>query len=168
MVRPKRLNIPGHSHFVTFSTYKKRTYLMPERTRDIVLEALQKALQTHHVSCSGFVVMPDHVHAILFGPEIFNISAFIQVWKKTTSYRILHFYQKEFPNYQLTLGANEPIWQSGFHDFNIDSDEKNNEKLQYMHDNPVVANLTDSQLSWAWSSARFYELEEPVGVTITR
>jgi len=111
--------------------------------------------------------MPDHVHAILFGDENFNISRFVQIWKKTTSYRIRQFYEKEFPNYEMACPESGPIWQAGFYDFNIDSDELNNQKLDYMHNNPVEKNLVDVHVSWNWSSARLYELGESVGVTIT-
>ncbi len=167
MQRLRRIHIPGHRHFVTFGTYKRRTYLDPERTRDIIVEVLQKALITHHAFCAGFVVMPNHVHAILFGEENFNISRFLQAWKKTTSYRIREFYEKEFTSYLNACSDDGPIWQPGFYDFNIDSDKKNNEKLDYMHHNPVEAKLTDVHVSWSWSSAGFYERGEKVGVTIT-
>jgi REP element-mobilizing transposase RayT len=114
-----------------------------------------------------FVVMPDHVHAIVFGEEDFNVSRFLQVWKKTSSYRIRQFYEKEFPNYLTACPQNGAIWQPGFYDFNIDSDQKNNEKLDYMHNNPVVEKLVTEIVSWNWSSAKFYERGEHVGVTIT-
>ena len=65
-----------------------------------MVEVLQKTLTTHNAFCAGFVIMPDHVHAILFGDEKFNVSQFVQVWKKTTSYRIRQFYEKEFPDYE--------------------------------------------------------------------
>ena len=41
-----------------------------------------------------------------------------------------------------------------------------NEKIEYMHNNPVEAKLVEYALDWNWSSARFYELGEAVGVTI--
>jgi putative transposase len=166
MGRQKILHIPGHRHFVTFGTYRRRRFLDSDRTRDIVVEVLQKCLHVHGANCAGFVVMPDHVHALLFGDENFNISSFIQVWKKTSSYRIKQFYRREFPHYLNSLPEKSPIWESGFYDFNVDTDEKQNEKLDYMHHNPVAAKLTETHVLWKWSSARFYELDEPVGVTI--
>jgi putative transposase len=165
--RPKRIHEPGLRHFVTFSTYKRRTYLAPLRTRDIVLEVLQKVLVDHEASCAGFVVMPDHVHAILFGGEKFNISQIVQVWKKTSSYRIRQFYEKEFAHYQGACPDSPAIWQPGFHDFYFDSDAANIQKLDYMHNNPTEARLVDNALDWSWSSARFYERGESVGVEIT-
>ena len=167
MPKQRIINLPGHRHFVTFTTYKRRNFLTPERTRDIVVEVLQKCLGTHQTLCAGFVVMPNHVHAILFGPETFVVSRFVQVWKKTSSYRIKRFYERELNHYLDACPDHGPIWQSGFYDFNVESDKKNNEKLDYMHDNPVVDKLAPTPIVWIWSSARYYELGEAVGVTIT-
>jgi len=153
---------------VTFSTDKRRRFLDSEPTCDIVMEVLQKCLVTHKAACAGFVVMPDHVHALLFGDENFKISPFIQVWKKTSSYRIKEFLRRELAAYLNALPREGPIWQAGFYDFNVDSDKQHNEKLGYMHDNPVMDKLTETHVDWRWSSARYYELDEPVGVTITR
>src|ERR1700679_3763414 len=111
--------------------------------------------------------MLDHVHALLSGEENFDISQFVQVWKKTSSYRIRKFYEENLPHYLESIPNRGAIWQAGFYDFNVDSDEKHNEKLGYMHDNPVVEKLAEAHVLWKWSSARFYELEEPVGVMIT-
>jgi putative transposase len=167
MPKQRIIHLPGHRHFVTFTTYKRRNFLTPERTRDIVVEVLQKCMGTHQTLCAGFVVMPNHVHAILFGHETFIVSQFVQVWKKTSSYRIKRFYERELSHYLDACPDKGPIWQSGFYDFNVESDEKNNEKLDYMHDNPVIDKLTPTPVSWSWSSAKYYELGEAVGVTIT-
>jgi putative transposase len=152
---------------VTFSTYKRRRFLDSEQTRDIVIEVLQKCLVTHKAVCGGFVVMPNHVHALLLGEENFKISPFMQVWKKTSSYRIREYFQRELPTFLNALPDDGPIWQASFYDSTIDTDKLHNEKLRYMHNNPVTAKLAETHIDWRWSSARFYKLDEPVGVTIT-
>ncbi len=111
--------------------------------------------------------MPNHVHAILFGNEQFNLSRFIQVWKKTSSYRIQQFYREHITLYREFCPKECPIWQARFYDFNIESDKKFLEKLDYMHTNPVLAGLCEYTSSWLWSSARFYEHNQGVGVTIS-
>ena len=75
---------------------------------------MQKSLVVHETHRAGFVVMLDHVHAILFGNEEFNVSRFVQVWKKTSSYRIKRFYEREFVNYRDSCPDDGPIWQSKF------------------------------------------------------
>jgi len=166
---PKRvvLNLPGHTHFLTFSTYQNRQFLDSGETRDIVLVSLQKCLISQKTYCAGFVIMPDHVHALIYGEENFKISPFVQVWKKMSSYRIKEFFERELSKYEQLCPKDCPIWQARFYDHNLDSQEKVNEKIGYMHNNPVVAGLSKTILDWVWSSARFYELQETVGVTIT-
>jgi putative transposase len=167
MTRRQVIDLPGHHHFLTFSTHQRRRFLDSGETRDIVLEVLQKCLLTHGASCAGFVIMPDHVHALILGKENFKISPFVQVWKKTSSYRIRQFFERELERYEQLCPKGGPIWQARFYDYNVDSDEKLNEKIEYMHNNPVEARLVDYSVEWNWSSARFYERDEMVGVTIT-
>jgi len=167
MTKRRILDLPGYAHFLTFSTHQRRRFLDSGETRDIVLVVLQKCLVTHRAECAGFVVMPDHVHALIFGGESFKISSFVQVWKKTSSYRIKEFFKRELDRYEQLCPEGCPIWQARFYDYNVDSDEKLNEKLEYMHNNPVEARLVEYVLDWNWSSARFYERGEAVGVTIT-
>jgi putative transposase len=167
MPERKIINYPGAVHFVTFSTHQRRKFLSPERTRFIVMETLEECLTRHHAACHGFVIMPDHVHALLSVAESTAIESFLLAWKKTSSYRIKRFYAQELTHYHDLCPRDGAVWQARFYDFLVESDEKLPEKIQYMHDNPVSAGLAAEFLHWKWSSARFYELEENVGVTIT-
>jgi putative transposase len=170
MTKRRILNHPGACHFVTFSTYQRRRFLEPDRAKEIVVETLQGFLVTHRTSCAGFVIMPNHVHAILSGESgdaEFNVSRFVQVWKKTSSYWIDQFYREHMEHYRQFCPDDCPVWQAGFYDFNIDSDKKLNEKLDYMHANPVEAGFCEYSSLWLWSSARYYEQGQALGVTIS-
>ncbi|HEX4139437.1 MAG TPA: transposase [Candidatus Methylacidiphilales bacterium] len=167
MPRRKVFDYPGAVHFVTFSTHQRRRFLEPDRSKEIVLETLESFFTSHGTVCTGFVVMPNHVHAILSGGPEFQISKFVQVWKKTSSYRIRQFYREYMERYRALCPEECPIWQASFYDANLESDEKVNEALEYMHQNPVTAGLCDHSVDWLWSSARFYEEGRGVGVTVT-
>lgn len=52
------------------------------------------------------------------------------------------------------------LWQRGFYDFNIYTEKKLLEKLDYMHNNPVKAGLLLSPDSYEWSTGRPYSLEK--------
>ena len=161
------INLPGQPHFVTFSTYQRRRFLSPDRTRSIVLEVLQGCLKTHEALCHGFVIMPDHVHAVLTTHVDSTISSFLHAWKKASSYRIKRFYEQQLTHYQDMCPKNSPLWQANFYDFNLETEDKLNEKLDYMHNNPVTAKIALNPAEWIWSSARFYDFGEDVGVTVT-
>jgi len=51
------------------------------------------------------------------------------------------------------------LWQRGFYDFNIYSEEKLLEKLNYVHHNPVRDGLVLSPGDYKWSSYRLYSSE---------
>jgi hypothetical protein len=67
----------------------------------------------------------------------------------------------------MRLWKDEPLskypsfWQRRFYDFNIWSSHKKNEKLNYMHFNPVRRGLVDHPKSWSWSSYRHYMIGGP-------
>jgi len=51
------------------------------------------------------------------------------------------------------------FWEPRFYDFNVWSQEKITEKLQYMHLNPVKRELVAHPKEWTWSSFSFYSNE---------
>lgn len=157
----------GHTHFVTFSCYKRRRLLDHDRAKRMVLGALNAQLRRLAGSCFGFVLMPDHVHAILKFPEPDELSEALKQWKRTSSFRIHKLLQDELTEYRRAT-ADDPVWQARFYDFNLYSRKKIEEKLTYMHLNPVRARLVERAVDWRWSSARWYEEGRSVGVPITR
>ncbi len=59
-----------------------------------------------------------------------------------------------------------PFWQRRFYDFNVWTRKKRNEKINYMHFNPVKRELVKHPKDWLWSSYGFYLDRE--GVTRAR
>jgi REP element-mobilizing transposase RayT len=52
------------------------------------------------------------------------------------------------------------VWQRKFYDMNIWTAKKREEKLNYMHNNPVKRGLVKQPGDWPWSSWRFYFLHD--------
>jgi putative transposase len=52
------------------------------------------------------------------------------------------------------------FWQSRFYDFNVYTERKRREKLDYMHGNTVTRKLVRRPQDWPWSSYLFYEKGE--------
>ena len=44
------------------------------------------------------------------------------------------------------------FWQARFYDFNVYTEKKKREKLEYMHSNPVTRGLVLHPKEWPWSS----------------
>lgn len=58
------------------------------------------------------------------------------------------------------------IWQPSFYDFNIYSEKKLQQKLDYIHYNPVRAGLCEKPDDWPWSSYLFYKSGQKGKITI--
>jgi putative transposase len=69
-------------------------------------------------------------------------------------------------SYGRKIEPEDPVWQAGFYDFNIYGPEKLQEKLTYMHPNPVTRGLVARATDWPWSAARHYEQGRSVGVPV--
>ena len=155
-----------HAQFVTLSCYRRRRLLAHPRARQIVTGVLAAELKKHDGTCCGFVVMPDHVHATVWFPEAGRLSGFMQVWKSRASRQLKRFVRGQMEEYSRSFDVKQPFWQPKYYPFNLYTEKKALEKLDYMHKNPVTAGLVEQACDWQWSSARHYEQWKSVGVPL--
>jgi len=163
---PRKFEDQNYVHFITFSCYRRRRFLEHDRICKIVLGNLGKQLKEHEGNCHGFVLMPDHVHLLVQFQEAGRISSFLREWKHQTSFHARKTIKEFLPRLSEKLPEGDPFWQRRSYDFPIESAEKYREKLEYVHLNPVRAGLVERPIDWKWSSARWYELRQFVGVEI--
>ncbi len=166
MTKRKVYDNERHVHFVTFSCYHRRQLLQSDRAKRIVIGHLGAKLTRRNGLCIGFVIMPDHVHALVWFPETGQLSGFMNEWKGQTSLAIRQLYEAHFPEYWSKVKQTS-VWQTRYYDFNVFTRPKLEEKLTYMHMNPVRAGLAQKIIDWPWSSARWYEQSQSVGVPIS-
>ena len=166
MSRRKVYDDEGHAYFITFSCYHRRRLLDQPQMRDVVVEVLAGSLEKRGGICSGYIVMPDHVHSIVWFPEPGTLSAFMKAWKQASSLRLKRLVRGSLSHYSATISRDDPFWQAKYYPFNLYSTAKAREKLDYMHTNPVAAGLVSQAVDWPHGSARFYLLGEDVGVPI--
>ena len=173
--RPKReiFDIEGHAHFLTFSCYHHLPLLSRDNCKRIVLGHLNMLSRTHQLGVVGFVVMPDHVHALVRPVQSGQLSTFIQQWKRMTSDAILEFLKLGTPQDTTPFGERVRdksgklhIWQKRYYPFNVFTIEKAVEKLEYMHNNPVKAGLVDDPCAWPWSTASHFLKGKPCPVEL--
>ncbi len=155
-----------YAHFVTFCCDRRRQLLSLDHPKKIVLGVLNQELERIDGKCVGYVIMPDHVHAIVWFPETGRLSGFMHEWKRLSSRRIREWYAEQDMNYFRACEAGDRLWQPKYHAFELETERKIEEKLEYMHLNPVRKGLVERAVDWCWSSARWYYLHKPVGVPI--
>jgi len=165
-MRRKTYDSENHAYFVTFSCYRRRKFLNDDRAKRIAVHFLSAQLKNQNGTCAGFVIMPDHVHAIVHFKEPDILSTFMNQWKRRSSIQIKKLYRTFFTAYNKEIDLSDPVWQAKYYVFNIYSEPKAGEKLTYMHNNPVKSGLVNCPEGWIYSSARWYTLSKPVGVPI--
>src|SRR5579884_2832415 len=114
----------GHAHFITFACYRRRRLLDHDRLKRVVLGVLNAQLALQRGRCVGFVVMPDHVHAIVGFPRPDQVSHFLKQWKQRSSVRIKHLLPGLLASYASNRDLAEPVWQPRSYDFNLFSPRK--------------------------------------------
>lgn len=173
---PKKRKIyigEGHYHYVTFSCYRRKKLLKDERAKQIVVHVLSKVIRNWDVTLTGFVIMPDHVHLILGYMDDGSHSRVIQEIKRVSSRLLINYLKDRNYPYLDQLKAKRSgkevmrIWQPRYYDFNLYSEEKLLEKLNYMHQNPVRVGLVIRAEEYKWSSSMYYEFGRSVGVEIS-
>ncbi len=167
----KRYFGQGHLHFLTFSCYRRLPLLGTLRMRNLFVKILGELREQYRFRLVGYVVMPDHVHLLLNEPESATPSKVLQVLKQRVSPKARG---KRRRGSGMQLRINFPgetaelrqFWQRRFYDFNVWSQKKIKEKLDYMHVNPVKRALVDHPKDWPWSSWLFYAKGEKRLVSI--
>jgi REP element-mobilizing transposase RayT len=92
---------------------------------------------------SEWVVMPNHVHAVLWPMPNFLLGDILKSWKQYTSRRA-----------KPLLGLGEgPFWQPESYDHWIREDEEKARISRYVRNNPVSAGLCAKPEDWRWGSA---------------
>jgi putative transposase len=120
-----------------------------ERTE--VLHALDTARRKHGFYLFSYVVMPTHVHMLLW-PQRSDLSATLRDFKSKSALA-------------LTAGRKSQgaLWQPRFFDFICRRVKDFHEKMEYIHNNPVEAGLTPQAAEWPWSSAAWHlRREQPL------
>jgi putative transposase len=152
----------GHLHFVTFSCYRRLPLLGSVRARNAFVKILGDVRDRYGFALVGYVVMPEHVHLLISEPAAGTPSTVLQVLKQRVSRRLRRKAQRGVSTRQLRLRFQDSdhclpqFWQPRFYDFNVWSQKKFVEKLQYMHMNPVKRRLVSHPKDWSWSSFSFY------------
>ena len=131
----------GEFHFLTFSCYRRRPYLLTVAAMELFEDALERVRLRYFFAVAGYVVMPEHVHLLVNEPRRGLLSRAAQALKLSVSMR----------------SRERPFWQAHYYDFNVSAQAKFVEKLRYIHRNPVRRGLVAKPEDWRWSSYRHYQ-----------
>jgi REP element-mobilizing transposase RayT len=117
----------------------------------IILETIAKSRTRLGFLFCGYVLMPDHWHALISTVHPLTISDVLQDIKRLASIKINKL--------RKTKGSR---WQHQFWDRFVRHSKEFVERLEYMHYNPVRKGLVERPEQWRWSSVNNFSLDKSV------
>jgi putative transposase len=133
--------------FITTVTAQRRPIFRRETTAHLLIETLAHYRDDRRFLLYEFVIMPDHVHALLTpAPEI-SLERAMQFVKGGFSFR---------------LKSRLPVWQASFTNHRVREWEDYEHQREYIRMNPVRARLVDRAEDYPFSSAAVVMRMDPV------
>ena len=127
------------AYFITICCKKRGiNQLAKDEVWNVILEAIKDRQERGIWMCTLFVVMPDHIHAVVRFHEKTQMGLAIRGWKR----------------WMTTKCGIE--WQRGFFDHRLRSPASAEEKREYVLNNPLRAGLVDRPSDWkyVWDVSR--------------
>ncbi len=163
--RVKSYNLPGHAHELTFSCFLRQPLLTKDRTRRWFVDALESARRRHQFDIWAYVIMPEHVHVLVWPKQAaYKISRIRTALKAPVHCKAIKYLRQYAPAFLEKLQDRQPngdvhyrFWQrGGGYDRNVVEPFTLLQMIEYIHNNPVRRGLVEQPTDWVWSSARFY------------
>ena len=85
-------NEPGHAHELTFSCFQRLPLLSKDRTRTWFVEALDRTRKRYRLELWAYVIMPEHVHLLLWPTkDPHSMSAILKSMKQPVARAAIRF-----------------------------------------------------------------------------
>lgn len=166
--------VDGYAYFLTMTVVNWIDIFTRPVYKHIIVDALQYNQQNKGLIIFAWCLMSNHLHIIAEAEEGHNLSDILRDFKKFTSKAIVKEI-KENPGesrkkwmlkeFKLAGKENPKIknykfWQDGNEAKEIHSTPFMEQKLEYIHENPVKAEIVEYAQDYLYSSARNY-VDEP-------
>ena len=137
--------------------------------KNCIIDSLQFCQKEKGLVIYAWVIMTNHLHLIVSAKEGYDLSAIVRDFKKYTSKKIVELMQHEEESRKKWMlnrfeyaGRNNPkikfykFWQDGNEPKPIYTNEFLMQKIDYIHQNPVKAEIVNEPEHYRHSSAIDY------------
>jgi putative transposase len=157
----------SYPYFLTCTTVKWIPLFSSPAIAQILLDSLQFLQQHDRLELYAYVIMENHIHLIATAE---NLSKEIGNFKSYTARRIIDLLidkkadniltQLNYYKLKYKTDRDYQVWQEGIHPQQIQNQEVMQQKIHYIHNNPVKRGYVDDPIHWRYSSARNYADKE--------
>jgi putative transposase len=156
-------------YFVTFTVVNWVDVFTRNEYRDVLLDSWQYCIKKKGLIIHAWCIMTNHVHMIISskGNELSNIMRDMKSYTSTRIRKLITENPKESrKDWMLQMMKQKGSQNSNNHDFQfwqqhnhpilLDSNYMMDQKLDYIHKNPVKAGFVEEPEDYLYSSARDY------------
>ncbi len=158
-------------YWVTYTCIGFLSLIDRTNAYEYILSQFQKLTHEGYSIC-GFVIMPNHMHFLIYLPKEGNLNLRIGEMKRFLSYEIVKRLKDQEDTAMLNAlsalvniserrnGKKHSVFIHSFDAKRCYDRDFVVQKLDYMHANPVKGkwNLVREYTDYKWSSARFYDM----------
>lgn len=156
-------------HFVSFAAVHWIDLFIRRMYFDVVTDSLAHCIENKGLILNAWCIMTNHVHLIIRS-ESNELSDIMRDLKKFTSKKLVRTIkqntQESRKTWQLRAfrqagkansnNKTNQVWQQHNHPIVLSTNEMINQRLNYLHMNPVKAGFVDQPQDWLYSSAKNY------------
>ena len=175
--RRKSFDIEGDAHELTFSTYRRQPFLTEPHSRKLLLQSIKRAREKWKFHLWAYVVMPEHVHLLVWpGDAKATVAEILRSIKQPVGQKVIGMLRlsknptlERFARYLPEGVVEYSFWQAGGgYDRNLYTSKAIWNAIDYIHMNPVRRGLVEKPEDWPWSSCRFYRELPPYELDVDR
>ena len=161
----KRNRMEGSIYYITSVTYNRLKIFTRPSFVILIIDSLNYYRYQYSCKLIGYVIMPDHIHLLIWPREEKAVTDFMRDFKRFTSGRIARQAKVEnkkewMEKFELagfeTERAEYKVWQDSFWEQSIYTEKFLTQKLDYIHLNPVRAGIVENTEAYPYSSYRNY------------
>jgi REP element-mobilizing transposase RayT len=164
--------------YITIVTKDRLPVFQSDAIKIVTCQALDEARKSGGFLLFAYVIMPDHLHLLTGCPK--TSADVLRCVKGITARRVIDYLKEH--DYQSSLAKLQhdewkrkhsySLWQQEKNVFSVFSEGVFMQKIDYIHLNPVRAELVERAIDYRWSSARIWQRratdDEPLVVDFDR
>ena len=155
-----KIHDKGSPYFITSTIIEWIPVFTSKVYFDIIISSIRYCQENYGLAVYAYVILDNHFHMVC---QAIELSKVMQACKRHTARKIIQQLEIDGKIWILNLmsyykkrhktGSEHQLWQEGFHPQQILSDKMLNQKVEYLHHNPVRRGIVSEPEHWVYSSA---------------
>jgi putative transposase len=161
-------------YFISFATVGWIDAFTRKEYKDILIDSLEYCQKEKGLLLYGWVIMSNHVHLIASSKDDYYLQDIVRDFKKFTSKEIIKAIEKNPQESRKewmlatfkkageynTNNTNYQFWRQDNMPIELFTPKVTQQKLDYIHNNPVEAGIVEKPEDYRYSSAKVYAGEK--------